>query len=211
MTTASVMTYDSLVENIQSYLERTDAATIAKIPLFIMLAEQVIATKIKFLGNLTVNTSTMVADQPVIDKPARWHKTVSMNITVAGERKPVLVRKYEYLRNYWPDATETGEPEFYCDYDYTHWLVAPTPSEAFSFEVLYYERVQPLDSTNQTNWFTIYAPQALLYGSLLQAMPFLRNDDRIPMWQAQYDAIMSALTEEDKLRVADRQAIAVDS
>jgi hypothetical protein len=211
MTTASVMTYDSLVENIQSYLERTDAATIAKIPLFIMLAEQVIATKIKFLGNLTVNTSTMVADQPVIDKPARWHKTVSMNITVDGVRKPVLVRKYEYLRNYWPDATQTGEPEFYCDYDYTHWLVAPTPSTAFSFEVLYYERVQPLDSTNQTNWFTIYAPQALLYGSLLQAMPFLRNDDRIPMWQAQYDAIMGALTEEDKLRVADRQAIAVDS
>jgi hypothetical protein len=42
-------------------------------------------------------------------------------------------------------------------------------------------------------------------------MPFLRNDDRIPMWQAQYDAIMTTLTQEDKLRVADRQAIAVDS
>ena len=38
MTTASVMTYDSLVENVQSYLERTDTATLEKIPLFIMLA-----------------------------------------------------------------------------------------------------------------------------------------------------------------------------
>ena len=46
MTTASVMTYDSLVENIQSYLERTDAATLEKIPLFIMLAEQIIASQI---------------------------------------------------------------------------------------------------------------------------------------------------------------------
>jgi len=77
--------------------------------------------------------------------------------------------------------------------------------------VLYYERVQPLDSTNQTNWFTIYAPQALLYGSLLQAMPFLKNDERSQMWQAQYDAIMATLTTENKLRIADRQAIAVDS
>ena len=59
MTAASVMTYDSLVENIQSYLERSDAATLEKIPLFIMLAEQVIASQIKFLGNLTVNTSAM--------------------------------------------------------------------------------------------------------------------------------------------------------
>lgn len=211
MTTASVMTYDSLVENIQSYLERTDAATLDKIPLFIMLSEQVIASQIKFLGNLTVNTSTMTADQNVIDKPARWHKTVSMNITVAGERQPVFNRRYEYLREYWPDPAATDVPKFYCDYDYTHWMVAPTPAAAYNFEVLYYERVQPLDSSNQTNWFTTYAPQALLYGSLLQAMPFLKNDDRVPMWQAQYKLIMDILTAEDKLRIGDRQAIANDS
>jgi hypothetical protein len=211
MTAASVMTYDSLVENIQSYLERNDTSTLDKIPLFIMLAEQVIASKIKFLGNLTVNTSTMVANNAVIAKPARWHKTVSMNITVAGQREPVLLRKYEYLRNYAPDPTATGMPKYYADYDYSNWLVAPTPNAAYAFEVLYYERVQPLDSSNQTNWFTIYAPQALLYGSLLQAMPFLKNDDRVPMWQSQYEAIMATLAEEDKLRLADRQAIAVDS
>jgi hypothetical protein len=211
MTAAAVMTYDSLVENIQSYLERTDAATLAKIPLFIMLAEQVIAAEIKFLGNLTVNTSQMVANANVIDKPARWHKTVSMNITVAGERRPVLLRKYEYIRNYWPDPAQTAAPEFFCDYDYTHWMVGPTPDVAYVYEVLYYERAQPLDSSNQTNWFTTYAPQALLYGSLLQAMPFLKNDDRIPMWEAQYKQIMDVLKAEDKLRIADRQAIAVDS
>jgi len=211
MATASVMTYTTLVENIQSYLERDDTATVDKIPLFIMLAEQVIASRIKFLGNLTVNTSTMTASTSIIDKPARWHKTVSMNITVDGERQPVLLRKYEYLREYWPNATATATPAYYSDYDYTHWLVAPTPDAAYTFEVLYYERIQPLDSSNQTNWFTIYAPQALLYGSLLQAMPFLKNDDRIPMWQSQYDAIMTTLAEEDKLRIADRQAIAVDS
>lgn len=211
MTVAAVMTYDSLVADISSYLERTDTATLEKIPTFIMLAEQVIASQIKFLGNLTVNTSTMTTSQPIIDKPARWHKTVSMNVTVNGSKQPVLLRKYEYLREYWPDATDTGVPKFYADYDYTHWLVAPTPSDDYVFEVLYYERIQPLDSSNQTNWFTIYAPQALLYGSLLQAMPFLKNDDRIPMWQAQYDLIMKTLKTEDTLRIGDRQTTVLDS
>jgi len=211
MTAASVMTYDSLVENIQSYLERNDTSTLDKIPLFIMLAEQVIASRIKFLGNLTVNTSNMVIGTSIIAKPARWHKTVSMNVTIAGVRQPVLLRKYEYLREYWPNAALTDVPQFYADYDYTNWLVAPTPAVAYAFEVLYYERVQPLDSSNQTNWFTIYAPQAMLYGSLLQAMPFLKNDDRIPLWEAQYGAIMNTLMAEDKLRIADRQAIAVDA
>ena len=211
MATAAVMTYNSLVENIQSYLERTDTATIEKIPTFIMLAEQIIASQIKFLGNLTVNESTMVATESVIEKPARWHKTVSMNVTVDGVRNPVLLRKYEYLREYWPDATSTGVPNFYADYDYTHWLIAPTPASNYSFEVLYYERIQPLDSSNQTNWFTIYAPQALLYGSLLQAMPFLKNDERIGMWQQQYDLIMATLKAEDQSRVGDRQAVAIDT
>lgn len=211
MTTAVVMTYDSLVLNVQTYLERTDATTLAYIPTFIMLAEQVIAAQIKFLGNLNVAESTMTTGANVIAKPDRWHKTVSMNVTVSGAKQPVLLRKYEYLRNYWPTDTATATPQYYADYDYTHWLVAPTPDQAYNYEILYYERVQPLDSSNQTNWFTIYAPQALLFGSLLQAMPFLKNDDRIPMWQAQYDTIMNVLQNEDKIRIADRQAIAVDT
>jgi hypothetical protein len=208
---ASVMTYNSLFENVQSYLDRTDDDTIAKIPLFIMLAEQIIASQIKFLGNLTVNTSAMTIGQPIIDKPARWHKTVSMNVTVAGQKTPVLLRKYEYLREYNPNATVTGVPAYFGDYDYTHWLVAPTPAAAYEFEVLYYERIQPLDSSNQTNWFTIYAPQALLYGSLLQAMPFLKNDERMPMWQQNYDQIIQTLKAEDVQRIGDRQATVLDT
>jgi hypothetical protein len=90
-------------------------------------------------------------------------------------------------------------------------LIAPTPDVAYNVETVYYERVQPLDSTNQTNWFTQYAPQAMLYGTLLQAMPFLKNDERLQMWQAQYTQIISTLKEEDKRRLADRQAIAIDS
>jgi hypothetical protein len=211
MPVAAVMTYDSLAADIETYLERTDQATIDKIPTFIMLAEQVLAADLKFLGNLTVATSNMVEGQATIDKPARWRKTVSMNVTVNGQRQPVLLRKYEYLREYWPDPAQEDVPKYYCDYDYTHWLVAPTPADDYSYEVLYYERLAPLDSSNQSNWFTQYAPQALLYGSLLQAMPFLKNDERMGMWQAQYDQIVNVLKTEDTLRIGDRQAVAKDS
>jgi len=205
------MTYASLVTDISSYLERTDTATLEKIPTFIMLAEQVISTEIQFLGNLTVVTSTMNIGEPIIVKPARWRKTVSINLINNSQRQPVFLRKYEYLRNYWPNATQRDTPVYYCDYDYTHWLVAPTPDLAYNYEVLYYERVQPLDIANQTNWFTQYAPQAMLYGSLLQAMPFLKNDERMPMWQAQYDRVIATLKTEDVARIGDRQTVVRDS
>jgi hypothetical protein len=76
--------------------------------------------------------------------------------------------------------------------------------------VLYYERIAPLSSTNQTNWLTQNAPNAMLYGTLLQAMPFLKNDAR-QVFQQKYTEAITSLKVEDVARVGDRQAIAVDS
>jgi len=208
---AYVMTYTNLVTDIAQYLERTDTATLDKIPTFIGLTEQKLAARLKILGILTVQTSAMVIGSNVIDKPARWHKTVSMNITVDGRRYPVLLRTVEYLREYWPDPAQQDVPKFYADYDYTHWLIAPTPDVAYNYEVLYYERIQPLDSANQTNWFTIYAPQALLYGSLVEASMFLKNYDKAQAYREELTTILESLVIENKLRVADRQAVVVDS
>jgi len=205
------MTYDDLVDDITTYLERKVPQNRGNSPQFIRFAEQISASEIRYLGSRGVVSSTMTQSDNIIPKPARWRKTVSMNVSVAGVRQPVLLRTYEYLREYWPDQTMTDIPKYFGDYDYDHWLVVPTPATGYTYEVLYYERNQPLDSSNQSNWFTEYAPQALLYGSLLQAMPFLKNDERIPMWQAQYDKIIAVLQNENAIRVADRQAIARDT
>jgi hypothetical protein len=209
-TPAAVMTYDSLTTDITQYLERNDAAVVNQIPSFIMLAEFEIAEQIKTLGQQQVVESTMTVGEPVIPKPARWRKTVSMNVTVSGQIQPILLRKYEYLRQYAPSSTTTSTPLYYSDYNYDNWLVAPTPDQAYSFEVLYYERLAPLSSTNQTNWITQNAPNAMLYGTLLQAMPFLKNDQR-QIFQQKYTEAMQVLKQEDQLRLADRQAMAIDS
>jgi len=206
---AYAMTYDNLSSNVLQYLERKDASTIEQIPNFIMLAEFEIAEMMKSLGQQAVAESTMEAGNSIIPKPARWRKTTSFNITVNGKKQPVLLRKYEYLINY-SSGTTTDTPLYYADYDYDNWLVSPTPNIAYPFEVLYYERIQPLSSDNQTNWLTRNAPNAMLYGTLLQAMPFLKNDQRV-IFQSKYTEAITALSNEDKLRIADRQAIAQDS
>jgi hypothetical protein len=210
MTASFALTYDNLTSTVLQYLERSDQATVNAIPTFITLAEFEIAQQLKSLGQQQVTQSTMIAGNAVIAKPARWRKTVSMNITVNGQLQPVFLRKYEYLRTYAASATSQATPIYYADYDYQHWLVAPTPDIAYPFEVLYYERIQPLASDNQTNWLTQNAPNAMLYGTLLQAMPFLKNDQR-QIFQEKYKEAMDALKAEDLLRLGDRQSIAQDS
>ena len=211
MTTPSwVMTYDSLTSTVLQYLERQDPAVVNALPTFITLAEFEIAEQIKTLGQLQLVESAMTSGNPAIQKPARWRKTVSMNVLVNGKKQPVLLRKYEYLKNYWPDDTATDVPLYYADTDWDHWYVAPTPDQNYAFEVLYYERISPLSSTNQTNWLTQNAPNAMLFGTLLQAMPFLKNDQRT-IFQQKYTESLQALKAEDVARVGDRQSVAVDS
>jgi hypothetical protein len=209
------MTYTSLQEDIRRYIERgnvSDTTVYEQIPSLINLAERDIARKLKIQGFINVVTSTLVAGVSVYAKPDRWRRTVSMEFGVAAtpaaatqnKRIPIFARDYEYSRNYWPDSTATAQPEYYADYDYQHWLVVPTPDINYPWQIMYYEQPPYLDVTTQTNWLTEYAPQALLYGALVQAEPFLKNDERIPVWQGMYGSAVNDLNVEDLKKILDR-------
>jgi hypothetical protein len=152
----------------------------------------------------------MQAGVAVIPKPDRWRETISMNIGTGVQnntRVQIFTRAYEYLRSYWPDQTQVAEPVFYADYNYTNWIFAPTPDQAYPIEILYYELPALLDDNNQTNWLTEYAPNLLLYATLLEATPFLKNDERIPVWTNMYAMAAQALNGEDLKKILDRGAV----
>lgn len=200
----AVMTYDSLKKDIEEYAERHDEPFLTQIPRFIMLAENRIASEVRGLGQLKIVNGKM--EGAVMAKPLRWRETASMNVTIDGKRKTLFQRGYEYCRMFAPDATKTGEPRFYCDYGYEHWLIVPTPPSQYTFEVNYFERPEPLSNSRQTNWTTQNAPQLILYAALLEAMPFLKKDDRIQTFQAFYQSAHQAVTNEAKRRAFDRSA-----
>jgi hypothetical protein len=212
---ATTMTFTTLQQDVRRYLERgttyaSDPVVFEQIPRLINLAERRIARELKIQGFINVVSGTLQAGVAVYDKPDRWRDTVSINIgtgTNNNTRKVLFSRAYEYMLSYWPDRTATAQPIFYSDYDYSHWLIAPTPNADYPFEVLYYELPPLLDDAVQTNWLTEYAPQLLLYGALLEATPFLKNDERIPVWQNMYDRAASMLNGEDLAKILDRSAV----
>ena len=212
---ATNMTFTTLKEDVQRYLERgssyaSDPVVFEQIPRLINLAERRIARELKVQGFIHVVNGTMAVGQSVYDKPDRWRDTISVNFGTGptlSKRTPLFTRSYEYCRAYWPDESETSQPLFYSDYDYDHWLFAPTPDAAYPFEILYYELPPLLDDATQTNWLTEYAPQLLLYGTLLEATPFLKNDERITTWQNYYDRAAGMLNGEDLAKILDRAAV----
>lgn len=203
-----VMTYNSLLDDIRRYIERgftpvSDPLVYEQLPRMVTLAERRIARDLKIQGFIRVVATPATVGTAVYRKPDRWRDTISM--TIAGA--PVFPRSYEYLRSYWPQESETGTPEFYADYDYNHWLIAPTPNTTATMEVLYYEQPALLGPENQTNWLTEYAPDAVLYGTLLEAAFFLKNDGRIQVLQPMYAQALQAIANEDLKRITDRATV----
>lgn len=172
------MTYDNLVADVINYMERDDEQFVAQIPHLIGLAESAIAAELKSLLQLVVVDTTLAEAQNVLNKPTRWRKTVSMKIN----GKPLLLRSQDYVSQYSSEA-DPGVPKYYAEYDYSNWAFAPIPDQAYPVEIIYYSLVQPLDQNNQQNLFTAECPQAMLFGTLLQAQGYLKAMDKLPIWK----------------------------
>jgi len=193
------MTYNSLVDNIQQYMERTDDGFVEQIPSLIAIAESRIASELKTYLQLTVVETAVVSGQTVISKPTRWRKTASMKIN----GQPVLLRSQDYIAQYQSESAN-GQPLYYADYDYDNWAIAPRSDATYPVEICYYSEIQPLDISNQQNLFTRETPQLMLYGTLLAAQGYLKALDKLEVWKGYYSDALKSVKSEDNSRRVDR-------
>lgn len=210
-------TFNSLQGDMQAYLERgtvSDTTVFNQLPRLINLAERNVARRFKIQGQLTPIATTLVAGTSAYVKPDRWRRTASMTYGVAtvsdtqqNAHVPIYPRSYEYCRMYWPDPALTSPPKFYADWDYNHWLIVPTPDINYPWEQDLWLMPALLDSTNQSNWLTQFAPEVLLYRCLLEMEPFLKNDERLQIWRQMYEEAINNVNAEDLQKVADRSAV----
>lgn len=214
MSGSPVMTYNTLKQDIERYTERgesetTDPTFFAQLPSLIMLAEKQILQDLKILGFKEVVTSTMASGTSVYAKPDRWRETISINFSAANSdgdlvhRTPLYQRDYTYLQMLVPNRSVDGVPKYYAEYNASNILISPTPDEDYPFEWSFYAIPPLLSEDNQTNWATEFVPNLLLYGSLLQAEPFLRNDERMKTWGALYESIKQSLLQDDLRKMGD--------
>lgn len=214
---ATYMSFSTLTADIQNYLERgasaaNDQTVYNQIPRFINAAERKIMQALKLQGTQETLASTLAQGVPILAKPDRWRQTVSMFYGTGSSgnaRAPLFARDYEVARAYWPDdtVTDTAQPPlYYADFGYAYWLFVPTPPASYALEANLYMQPQLLDQNNQTNFFTNYTPNMLLYGSLMEAAPFLKADERLATWQNLYNFELQTLGSQDLQKILDRSS-----
>jgi len=206
----TAVTFDSIQATVRKYLERgdvTDTMVYSQLPELINIAERNIAIDLNVTGIRDVVYSAMVTGTSVYQKPTGWRRTVSINFgsgTGNANATPLFPRSYEYSRSYWPDDSQTSTPKFYSEYSDEYMLICPTPDQNYPFEMTYYVKPPLLDDSNQTNWITENWPNLLIYGTLRECAPFLKQDERMQVWEGMYQKLLQSISADDLKKIVDR-------
>lgn len=176
----SIGTYSALVSAVGDWLDRDDLA--ARAPTFIQLAE---ARLNRLLDDPEMEvTATTTAEGDLTTLPEDFGGMVSVS-TGNGILKAVGPAEFASFR------TASGTPRNYAIIDNSI-TFAPGNSTA-AITMVYRRRIPPLTAAAPTNWLLTLAPDAYLYGALMQAEGFLAEDDRVSGWKSMFDEAIAEL------------------
>lgn len=70
---------------------------------------------------------------------------------------------------------------------------APVPDGTYLTQMTYWQKLPRLSASVTTNWLLLEHPDIYKYGSALFAAPYLREDERVNVWSAFYEAALDEL------------------
>jgi hypothetical protein len=174
-------TFSGLKTTIADYLNRDDLTSI--IPSFITLAEAKFNRKLRMRQMIKRATATI--DTQYFAFPADWlqAKEFILNTNPITYMEFVTDKQANELRQNLIIAS--GKPEYYTIVG-TQIEVIATPDSSYTGELTYYGKIPALSDSNTSNWLLAYAPDLYLYGALLEATPYLKDDERLATWSTLY-------------------------
>ena len=190
--------YTDLKAAIADWLDRSDLTD--RIPDFIALAEARLNRELRIRPMEVRSTMTTTVGQRYFNLPGGYLQMRNFQINT----NPITPLEYitpEMLDRLYGSNT-TGKPRAYSLIG-DEIQLAPIPDSEYTIEMAFYEKFTPLgDGTSGTvtsNWLTKNAPDVILYGALIEAEPFIKNDERIQLWLTAYKEAI------DKIQKADER------
>jgi len=189
-------TFTELKDAIADWLDRSDLT--ARIPDFITLAEARLNRDLRIRPMEVRSSMETTSGQRYFNLPGGYIQMRNIQINT----NPITPLEYitpEMLDRLY-GSNSTGKPRAYTLIG-DEIQLAPIPDSDYTLEMAFYEKFTPLgDGTAGTvtsNWLTTNAPDVLLYGALLEAEPFIKNDERIRLWLSAYEGAVKKIQDAD--------------
>ena len=189
----AITNYSGLKTSVANYLGRSDLT--AQIPDFITLAEYRLQRNLRIRQMLKTATASTTGGDNTVGLPSDFLELRDIYI----DGRPRFTLSYLSPSAFSRDAraAESGRPNFYT-LRAAEFELAPIPDGTYSLVMLYFAKPEVLSDSNASNVFLANAPDALLYGALLEAEPYLMNDSRIAIWSNFYNSALESLNISDE-------------
>ena len=185
-------TYTTLKQAIQDYTDNQETTFVANIDNFIRATEDRILIEAPLEIFRKNSSATLNANAKYLSKPTDWLFTYSISIKplAGGDKKFLLNKDVNFLQDYWPDDTATGEPKYYADYDVSNFIIAPSSNANYTAELHYFYRPESIvDATSGTTWLGTNCGNAMLFGALVEAYTFIKGEpDMIQQYEQKFQS-----------------------
>jgi hypothetical protein len=189
----SLATYSDLKTTVANYLARTDLTT--QIPDFIRFAELRLRRELRIRQMLKTVTTTTTGGDPTVALPSDFLEARDFYVSTNPIQPLTYASPAIFSRN--TNTTQSGKPLNYTILA-SEFKLSPVPDSNYTLEMLYFASPTFMDDSNSSNVFMANAPDALLYGALVEAEPYLMNDARVNTWGSLYDRAITTLTKSDE-------------
>lgn len=179
------MNYTELCDNVQEICETSFTAD--QLAMFAQQAEQKIYHAVQLPVLRKNQTGTLTTDNPYLTIPTDMVYPHSLAvIDGTGAYTYLLNKDVNFMREAYPDPTDTGVPKYYGFFDSTSFILGPTPDDTYDVELHYGYNPESIVDAG-TTWLGDEFDSALLNGTLVEAIRFMKGEpDMVALYEKMY-------------------------
>ena len=187
----AINTYATLQTAVANWLDRSDLTD--RIPEFIALAEARMNRTLRLAIMLNVDETTLGGADALVGGtrdyalPSGYLQMVDFHLRTS----PITTLSYltpENINRMWA-GSQTSRPLAYTIFSdnasgtpIKKVRLGPSPDSGDDYSMMFYKKIDALSDSNTTEQMLTDNPDVYLYGALLEAEPFLMNDQRVQLW-----------------------------
>ena len=216
------MNYTQLTDALCDYTQNFDQDFIDNIPVFVEQAEERIFNTVQFPALRKNQYSLITVNNKYVSLPNDFLSVFSLALVTGviganldtGTYEYLLNKDVNFIRQAYPTPNDTGEPKYYALFGPTivsstittelSLILGPTPDAAYYVELHYFYYPQSI-VTASTSWLGDNYDPVLLYGSLVEAITFMKGEaDMVALYNTKYtEALVQAKRLGDGLERGD--------
>lgn len=190
----ALATYSDLKSTIADYLNRADLTSV--IPTFITLAEAKFNRELRLRDMLTRAEATSNNEYVALPSDFLEAYILELNMENIAAQQPLAFVGPNEAKSLKANKI-INKVRYFTLIDGAFELL-PAPTDNVDLLLTYYAKIPALSDSQTTNWLMTKSPDLYLYSSVLEATPYLKNDERLQIWAAARQQVMDAMNIESE-------------